>query len=211
MSGNGKSPGAVPVSARGARRLVVRPEIELLETRLTLTGNIAVTNAFIVNSSDQPLSSVSPGQQVDIQVDFTTQNLPSNASYRIEFDLNGLSFDTSYFTTGAGDSGLNSWYEYDGPVILTPGVNAVSVDVDPDESVPETTYADNSMSFTVDAAGPAVGLSPTRPLRFAPPMESAAFLTLGRRLPTVPGKRSPSSIRSTTQISSPTWTASTNR
>ena len=90
--------------ASGARRLCIRPGIELLEARITLTGNIVVTNASLVSTSDQPLSSVSAGEQVDIQVNFTTQNLPSSASYQIEYDLNGLTFDTGYITYGAGVS-----------------------------------------------------------------------------------------------------------
>ncbi len=136
---------------------MLRPGIELLEARITLTGNIAVTNAFFVNSSDQPLSAVSAGEQVDIQVDFTTQGLPSGASYQIEYDLNGLTFNTGSLTYGAGDSGLNSWYYYDGEVIPTPGANAVTVDVDPYESVAETSYTDNTISVTVQAASTAVG------------------------------------------------------
>ncbi len=152
-----RAPGRLSRRARRAHRFPVRPSIEFLEVRLTPTGNIAVTNAFLVNPSDQPVSSVSPGEYVDIQVDFTTQDLPSGASYRIEFDLNGLTFDTAYIGYGAGESGLQSWYYYDGSVVPSPGANQATVDVDPDQSVLESSYADNTSSFTFDATGPAVG------------------------------------------------------
>ena len=92
-----------------------------------------------------------------IQADFTTQDLPSNASYRVGFTVNGLTLDTGYLTWGAGVSGTSSWYAYWGDFVATPGTNQVTVTVDPDHSVPETTYADNTMSFTFNAVSPAVG------------------------------------------------------
>ena len=54
-------------------------------------------------------------------------------------------------------SGTSSFDAYWGGFIATPGTNQVTVTVDPDHSVPETTYADNTMSFTFDAVSPAVG------------------------------------------------------
>lgn len=69
-------------TARRARRSAFRPDMMFLEERLTLTTAIAVTNAFLVNASDQRLTTVSVGEQVYVQVDFTTQRLLRSASYR---------------------------------------------------------------------------------------------------------------------------------
>jgi hypothetical protein len=73
-----------------------------------LTGNIAVTGAAVVNSNNQPLSTVNVGEWVYIQTNFTTLNLPSNASYRVATRVNGLTLNSSYITWGAGNSGTGS-------------------------------------------------------------------------------------------------------
>jgi hypothetical protein len=145
--------------ARHARRFALRPDLESLEVRLTPTGNIAITNISVVDTSDNPLTTVNFGEWVDIQADFTTQNLPSDASYRVAFTVNGLTLDSGYVTWGAGTSGTSDWYMYWGSFLACPGTNQVTVDVDPDHSVPETTYADNIMSFTFTATAPDVGSS----------------------------------------------------
>ena len=118
------------------------------------TGNIIITNASVVDSSDQPLAVVNIGQWIDIQANFTTQDLPSDASYRVAITVNGLTMDTSYVTYGAGDSGEGGWYYYWGGWMATPGTNQVTVTVDPDQSVAETSYADNSINFTFNAVSP---------------------------------------------------------
>ena len=130
---------------------------ELLEARIMLTGNIAVTRVSVVDSNDDPLTTVNVGDWVYIQTNFTTLNLPASASYRVATDVNGLTRQSSYETWGAGTSGGRSWYLYWGSFLATPGTNQVIVTVDPDESVAETTYADNTMSFTFNAVLPAAG------------------------------------------------------
>ncbi len=60
--------------------------------------NITITGASVVNSNDQPLSSVNAGESVFIQVNFTTQGLPSSAAYRIGFTVNGFTEDTGNLT-----------------------------------------------------------------------------------------------------------------
>jgi hypothetical protein len=143
-------------SGRHARRFVPRPDLEFLEERLTLTGNIAITAASVVDANENPISAPSIGEWVYIEADFTTTNLPSDASYRVSFTVNGLTLDSSYVTWGAGTPGTSNWNLYWGTFIATPGKNQVTAIVDPDHSVPETSYADNSMSFTFNAGTPAV-------------------------------------------------------
>ncbi len=140
-----------------ARRFVFSPRPELLEERLTLTGNITITGVSVVDSNNNPLTVVNAGEWVYIHADFTTENLPDNASYRVGYTVNGLTLDTGYLTWGAGLSGAADWYAYWGTFLATPGTNQVTVSVDPDHSVPETTYTDNTMSLTFNAVTPAVG------------------------------------------------------
>ena len=140
---------------RGARRLgqfALRTGLELLENRITPTGNIAITNALVVDASGQSLECDQHRRaMVYIQADFTTQDLPADASYVVGYTVNGLTQDTGALTLGAGSSGTGSFDANWGGFIATPGTNQVTVTVDPDHSVPETTYADNTMSFTFDA------------------------------------------------------------
>ena len=83
--------------------------------------------------------------------------MPSTASYRVGYTVNGLTLDTGYITWGAGSSGTNYWYAYWGFFLATPGTNQVRVTVDPDHSVAETSYDDNTLSFTFEPVSPAVG------------------------------------------------------
>jgi len=131
--------------------------VEILEARRALTGNIAITGASVVDQNDKPLTAVTAGQWVYIESDFTTQDLPSSASYRVAYTVNGLTLHTGYLTWGAGSSGTGYWVAYWGTFLATPGTNQVIVVVDPDKSVAETTYADNTMSFTFNAAPAAAG------------------------------------------------------
>ena len=101
-----------------------------------------------VDGNGNPLTSISAGQSIYIEVDFTTQNLPSDASYRIAYTVNGETLESGYITDGAGASGTGDWDYTWGQFIASPGENQVTVTVDPDHSVPETTYANNTMSFS---------------------------------------------------------------
>jgi hypothetical protein len=136
---------------RRPRRRFTVLRLEQFEDRVTPTGDITITNVSVVDGNDQPLSTVNVGQQVYIQAAFTTQGLPSNASYRIAYTVNGLTLETGNLTWGAGASGTGSWYAYWGTFIATPGTNQVSVAVDP------SSYGSSSMDTTFDAVSPAVG------------------------------------------------------
>ncbi len=144
-------------SARRARRFHIPPALESLEMRLTLNGNIAITGAWASNSSGQPVTSVSAGQWVYMTASYTTEGLPSDASYSVAFTVNGLTLDSADVNYGAGASGTTSWFVVWGTFIATPGTNQVTAVIDPDHSVPLASYDDTSMSITFDAAVPAVG------------------------------------------------------
>ena len=140
-----------------SRQLGFRTQLENLEDRLTPAGNITITNALVVDGNGKPLSTINVGEYVSIQADFTTQDLPGDASYVVGYTVNGLTQDSGAVTLGAGSSGTSSFEASWGGFCATSGINQVSVTVDPDHSVAETTYADNTMSFTFDAVAPAVG------------------------------------------------------
>jgi hypothetical protein len=143
--------------ARRPGRVARRPGLEPLELRLTLTGNITITGVHIVDQNNDPLLAISAGQQVFLQADFATEDIPSNASYRVEFEVNGLISYSGYLNWGAGESGTNYFDIYWGTFVACPGSNQVTAVVDPDDSVPETTYSDNTMSYTFTGQGSVEG------------------------------------------------------
>jgi subtilase family serine protease len=145
--------------ARHAARRSWWPGLEFLEERVTPTGGITITDAFVVNASDQPLTVVNAGQRISIQADFTTEDLPAGASYAFDYDVNGLTRQSSYVNLGAGLSGTNSYYDYWGSFVASPGTNQVTVTVAPQQTAHSTSagYNTNTMSFSFNALLPAVG------------------------------------------------------
>ena len=111
----------------------------------------------MVDANGQPVNAINVGEVVSIQADFSTQGLPSDASYAVGFTVNGLTQNSGTLTWGAGGTGTSTFELNWGGFLATPGTNQVTVNVDPDHSVSETTYADNTMSFTFSAAGPVMG------------------------------------------------------
>jgi hypothetical protein len=160
---SGLFPRRLPASRRAsqvtrrARRFASRLDVEFLETRLTLTGNIAITGAILLGGNGQPVSDPAAGQGVYVEAEFTTSNLPSGASYRVAYNFDGLTIDSGYISDGAGDSATASSSYESAEFIPSPGTNQVTVTVDPDDSVAESSYTDNTISFTFTATSPAVG------------------------------------------------------
>ncbi len=143
---------------RRARRRFASLFAEVLEDRTTPAGNLFITNAFLVDSNDHVLNTVNPGEAVYVQANYTTQNLPANASYHLSFDVNGFTLNTSTTTAGAGSSGTGTWFFYWGYFLPTLGTNQVTATVDPDHTVAETSFADNSFNFSFTAVAPNAGV-----------------------------------------------------
>jgi hypothetical protein len=101
---------------------------------------------------------------VFIQATFTTQGLPSNASFRVSYTVDGITKETGYLNWGAGGSGTGYWYAYWGAWTATPGLNLVSVTVDPDHSVAESNFSNNSETVTFTAGS----LNPASPYAYSP-------------------------------------------
>lgn len=144
-------------TARNGR--IVKLAMESLEDRTVPAGNIAITNAYLVNASDQPLSAVTAGQAFYVQCTFTASGLPSNADYDVSYTVNGVTENSISVTWGAGSSGTLYCYMYCGAWTAQAGTNRVSATLDPNDAVPETTYSDNSTSFTFTAIQPSIQIT----------------------------------------------------
>jgi subtilase family serine protease len=151
---------ASPTLGRFDRRRsrACRPEWVPLERRLPLTRNIALTDAFLEYGGQQ-VAAVSAGQEFHVEADFTTRGLPSGATYRVTYTVDGLSRYTGLIHSGAGRSGKRSWSRHSAAFIASPGTNQVTVSVDPNRNVPERSYADNSRTFSFNAASASVYFS----------------------------------------------------
>ncbi len=148
----------VSTRAGRGRPFVLRPLLEVMERRISLTGDITITNALVDNADIQPLTTVNVGEWVYIQAEFTTQNLPSNASYRVAFTVNGLTVYSPWGDWGAGQqtgSGNPCW----GKFSASAGTNDVTVIIDPDHSLALSgvTPAPPSASVSMRNLSPAVG------------------------------------------------------
>jgi hypothetical protein len=142
-----------PAARRRLAGRVFVPRLEPLEDRITPTGSITITDISVVDQNGNPLSVENPGELVDIKADFTTQGLPSNASYHISSTVNGFTWGRD-LTKGAGVSGTSSHSDVDGPFMVTPGTNQVSISI---ESSDTSSYTGDSMSGSFSAVPPSVG------------------------------------------------------
>jgi murein DD-endopeptidase MepM/ murein hydrolase activator NlpD len=150
---------------RRARRLTVL-RLEQLEDRVTPT--ITLTNAFLVDSHDHAVTAPDKGEQVVIQANWSTQGLPSDASYRVSYSIDGVTLNTNYFNFGAGSSGTLHWFWYLGRWYAAPGTHAVTVTIDP------TTYGTTSRSFNFTPIS-----APDLPQKFITPIGGTPFETWG--------------------------------
>jgi hypothetical protein len=160
-----------PSRPRPRRPVVLR--LEELEGRLTPTGNITLTNGVLVNASGNALTAPpDKGEEIFVEAFWNTQGLPSNASYRVSYNVDGVTLYTANFNFGAGVSGTQSWAWYLGGWYAAPGTHNVTVTVDPDQSVAETTYGDNATSFSFTPVS-----APDLPHKFITPLGGTPFQT----------------------------------
>ncbi len=130
-----------PSSKRGFRGAL---SLELLEDRVTPTGNIALTQLRLANAQSQPVG-ITPeiGEQVFIRADWTTTDIPAGSTYVLDFELNGIHLGPAAFTAGAGDAGTENWAWILGGWYAKAGTQTFTVTIDANQSVPESSFADN--------------------------------------------------------------------
>jgi hypothetical protein len=128
-----------------------RLAIESLENRIAPAANISIIDAYPVDANNNPITPKA-GDQVFIHADFTTQNLPSDASYAVNLTVDGTTYGPT-LTWGAGLSGTGYWNLYWGAWNITSGWHTVTVAFNPNLSVAESTYSDNTTSFQFLASG----------------------------------------------------------
>ena len=146
-AGRRRSRGTPP---RAGRRL--RPLIESLEGRSLMTGNLSITGAQLVDASDQPVAAPVVGEEVFVEARWESSGLSASDRYTVRFSVDGVALDSSTIDGQAGDSLPFHWYI--GGWFAAAGPHTVKVTVDPDQTVAETTYGDNTQSFNFTPVTP---------------------------------------------------------
>ena len=117
--------------------------------------DISLVSADLVdNLSHLPVTPVL-GEQVVVHVNYLTRNLPSSASYRLEFSVDGVPLGFSNITSGAGLSS-GTWNFFRTGWFASPGTHIVQVRLDADNSVTEIDETNNTLTQ-------AITFTPVRP------------------------------------------------
>src|SRR4051794_17910204 len=116
-------------SRRSCRDRSLRPMLDRLETRQLLAKNLTITNALLVTSNDQAVTSLAIGERISIEADWTTTGLSASDSYVVAFNVDGVTINSSTLT-GAPGTGL-SYYWYLGGWFASPGNHTATITVDP--------------------------------------------------------------------------------
>jgi murein DD-endopeptidase MepM/ murein hydrolase activator NlpD len=133
-----------------------------------LTGNLWIRNALLVNSSEQPIIAPVIGEEVFVEAQWESSGLSSSDQYTVEFSVDGVALDSSTIDGQTGDDLSLNWSI--GGWFATPGSHTVRVTVDPARTVAETSYNDNSLTFSFAPVQPA-----TLPQKLALPIAGVPF------------------------------------
>lgn len=163
-----RAPGPIARRARAPRR--ARPAFDLLEGRALPAGNLWIIGASLVNATDQPVSSLVVGEEVFVEAQWMSSGLSASDRYTVQFSVDGVSIDSTTITGVAGSNLPFYWHA--GGWFATTGSHTVEVTVDPAHTVSESSYSDNSTSFTFSAVEPA-----TLPQKLATPIGGTPFQT----------------------------------
>ena len=120
--------------------------IERLEERMLL-ANLTLTDAFLIdgnlNRQDIPVL----GEMLAIRANWSTEDLPNDAEYQVQYLVDGVELRSANVSSGAGFSSGNYYWRRSG-WYASPGEHTVEINIDPDDLVEETNENDNSFTFT---------------------------------------------------------------
>ncbi len=132
------------------RARTVREDFEYLnlEDRRLLAANLELVQARLVDGNYNPIGATTLGERMRVEATWNTTDLPSNASYRIGFDVDGVQLPGGLTTAGAGIAVGNGYLWYRSGWFATTGLHSVTVTADIDNSVVEANESDNTLMFS---------------------------------------------------------------
>lgn len=164
--------GRITGSGRSRRR-VGRWMIEPLELRTLFAANLHVDSVSIVDGNANPVPNPTIGTYVYLRVDFTTVDLPADASYTMSQTLYGVTY-TDTINWGAGYNFAYSWYHYYGGWLVNhSGPATGTVTIDSTNTVAETSESDNTGTSTM------FPVQLPLPMKLAQPLGGTAFRDYG--------------------------------
>ena len=128
-------------STLGFRKL----HAEHLESRRLLTADLQITNAFLVDSQNNPISSVVEGEVAYVRAQWQTTGLSSSQQYHVHFEMDGVTV-ASGTITGQSGSGL-SYFWWRSVTFAAPGLRTMTVTVDGNNVINEVDETNNTFSF----------------------------------------------------------------
>jgi hypothetical protein len=156
---------SVSLSSR-RRRVVPRlSEVERIEERLLLTGNLSLVDAYLTDAAGTRLTaSETPviGEAIYLRVDWQESGLVSADHYQLGFQLNQFSINGApsigYFA-GQGSTVSQSFTQFAG--YAKTGFNSATVNLDVGHTVNESDETDNLKVLSFTAADPVDPATPT--------------------------------------------------
>ena len=113
-------------------------------------ADLAITSTYIADSKGNRIDNPKPGDRVFVRVNFSGENLPTNADYRVWHKMNGQVLSNKV-KWGAGQPGRSHYWHLWGAWTVQPGRNTVEVRLDADNTVAEGNEANNMRTFQFDA------------------------------------------------------------
>lgn len=138
---------------RPAVRRAWHPRLEILEDRTLLATGVQLQSAFLCDVNGHQLSrTLDIGEEVAVEANWTTQGLPANAQYRVQYTVDGITLYSPELTLGAGGSGTGNWFWFREGWFAAPGGHNVQVTLDPDHSVTDIGNTTSTFNFTPQSA-----------------------------------------------------------
>jgi hypothetical protein len=120
--------------------------LEQMENRTAPAGNLTITDAFLVDGFDNPLTAPVNGEEVILRATWTAQGLDVGDSYRITCTVDGVARASDPFF-GGGSSVSESYAVSVRGWFASPGSHLATMTIDGADSVSETNETDNTLSF----------------------------------------------------------------
>lgn len=150
-------------------RRTTRPRLALcaLESRVN-PGNLTLTNALIVDASNNPQPNPVVGENIFLRAEWLTTGLSSSDQYVVRYTVDGLPADSGVLAGQAGTNLSYSWYR--NGWWLGPGSHTIVVTVDGANQIGESNESDNTITFNVTPVEPT-----SLPQKFAIPLGGVPF------------------------------------
>ena len=144
------------------------PSNAIITINLTnLNEDIALNAAFLVDGNLTPVTSTFVGEQIGIQAEYSTENLPDPVGYAIEYRVDGVPLRNEGLDNGFGEHMVppQFWVDLIEGWYTTGGTHTVEVIVDPDNTVAEDDETNNTITFVFSAS------TASPPVQFAWPLD----------------------------------------